>query len=74
MSGDCARVSASIARKTVAQIHRDKDRNGSGYGRATLNLGDMLTPYAKQKAPCLLREAEGVAGGSEGGGSHPPHP
>jgi hypothetical protein len=36
----------------MAQIHCDKDCDSLGYGHcAGLKFGDVLTPYAEQKAP-----------------------
>jgi uncharacterized protein with PIN domain len=55
----------------MAQIQFNEYRHGSGYGHcASLQLGDVFAPYAKGKAPRLLREAEGLASGSELFGCH----
>jgi hypothetical protein len=45
--------------------HGSRDWHGAGF-----QLGDVFTPYAKGKAPRLLREAEGLASGSELFGGH----
>jgi hypothetical protein len=79
-TGNASRVIAEMAtpglivsalRQPMPHIHRYKDCHGSGYGHcASLQLGDVFTTYAKQKAPRLLREAEGLASGSELFGCH----